>query len=256
MDKQVDILGYVGLGVSAVGAIASVSLGNLLPLSIGSTIGIGCNVFSRKQFNDSLVDTINEQQQTIEKLLDTVKDNHETINETLVNSKADFGNQLEDFKVKVNDLLENHENKLFSEVGRLDIQSQSIKEIVVNLREVENLSQQLRVTPESASFFYERGNSHAKLGNMAGAIADYTEAIKKDTNYAEAYHRRGVLYLESGAKQKAVDDLRKASLLYFEKGEIEGYHQAREMSKNVHQLEAEGNGNRKQMVIGTELFSS
>jgi tetratricopeptide (TPR) repeat protein len=255
MDKQTDVLGYLGLGVSVAGAIASVALNNLLPLSVGSTIGIGCNLFSRKQLEESLVNEINSQQESIETLLSTVQDNHQQLSEALVNNKADVGNQLDDFKGKINESLNEQESKLLSELGRLDAQAQSIREIVVNLQEVENLSQELRVTPESASFFYERGNSHAKLGNVAGAMADYTEAIKKDSTYAQAYHKRGVLYLESGSKQKAVDDLRKASLLYFEKGEIDGYHQAREMSRNIHQLHPEGNGHHKEMVVGTELFA-
>ena len=45
MDKQVDMLGYVGLGVTALGAIASAVTGQIIPLSVASTVGVGCNVF-------------------------------------------------------------------------------------------------------------------------------------------------------------------------------------------------------------------
>lgn len=255
MDKQVDVLGYVGLGVTAVGAIASAITGQVLPLSIGSTIGVGCNVFSRKQSEERLIDEFNNQQQRLETLQNTVEVNHGELKESLVMSKADFGNQVEDLKVKLNDRLTGAKDVLEGEISRLNGEAQEIKDIVSNLRQVEILSQELRVKPDSASFFYERGNSHSKLGNISGAIADYTEAIHKNQDYAQAYHKRGVLYLESGAKQKAVDDLRKASLLYFEQGDIDSYHQAREMSKNVHELHHNGNGAKKELVVGAELFS-
>ncbi|AUC61353.1 hypothetical protein AA637_09405 [Cyanobacterium sp. HL-69] len=255
MDKQVDMLGYVGLGVTALGAIASAVTGQIIPLSVASTVGVGCNVFSRKQSEERLIGAFNAQQQKIESLYTMVEANHGELKEAMVMGKADFGNQIEDLKLGFNERLNNVKDSLDQNVSALNGETKEIKEIVSNLRQVEILSQELRVKPDSASFFYERGNSHSKLGNISGAIADYTEAIKKDGDYAEAYHKRGILYLDSGAKQKAVDDLRKASLLYFEKGEIDSYHQAREMSKNVHEIGSHGNGSNGKMLIGTKLFS-
>ncbi|MBE9222236.1 tetratricopeptide repeat protein [Cyanobacterium stanieri LEGE 03274] len=255
MDKQVDVLGYVGLGVTALGAIASAVTGQVLPLSVASTIGVGCNVFSRKQSEERLVDGFNGQGEKIESLQGIVEANHGELKEAMVMGKADFGNQVEDLKLSLNERLNNIKDSLDQNVSSLNAETKEIKDIVTNLRQVEVLSQELRVKPDSATFFYERGNSHHKLGNVSGAIADYTEAIKKDGNHAQAYHKRGILYLDSGERQKAVDDLRKASLLYFEKGEIESYHQAREMSKNVHELENHGNGSNGKVLIGAKLFS-
>ncbi|MGY6530438.1 MAG: tetratricopeptide repeat protein [Cyanobacterium sp.] len=255
MDKQVDVLGYVGLGVTALGAIASAVTGQIIPLSVASTVGVGCNVFSRKQSEERLIDAFNAQQQKIESLYTMVEANHGELKEAMVMGKADFGNQIEDLKLGFNERLNNVRDSLDQNVSALNAETREIKEIVSNLRQVESLSQELRVKPNSAIFFFERGNSYSKLGNVSGAIADYTEAIKQDRDYAEAYHKRGILYLESGEKQKAVDDLRKASLLYFEKGEIDSYHQAREMSRNVHEISSHGNGSNGKMLIGTKLFS-
>lgn len=61
--------------------------------------------------------------------------------------------------------------------------------------------------------------------------------------------------MEQGMKQKAVDDLRRAALLYFEQGDIESYHQAREMSRNIHEIRTIGNGKAQEMVVGSQLFS-
>lgn len=254
MEKQADVLGYVGLGVTTVGAVASMIMGNVNALAVGATVGVGCNVFSRKQYHEALVDSLNRQEETMASLMAKLEDNHQELSNSLVSFKADFGNQLEDAKTKINYSVIEVNDKLSSEVGRMDAQVKGINEVVNNLQQVENLSQELRVKPESASFFFERANSHYRLGNVAGAIADYTEAINKDSRYAEAYHKRGILFLETGTKQKAVDDLRKASLLYFEKGEIDSYQQAREMSRNIHQLHT--NGVQKEMVLGVELFAN
>ncbi|MBF2055882.1 MAG: tetratricopeptide repeat protein [Cyanobacterium sp. T60_A2020_053] len=256
MEKQADVLGYVGLGVTTVGAVVSAVMGNVVPLSVGATIGVGCNVFSRKQYHETLVDSFNRQEKTIDDLMAKLEENHQELSNSLVSFKADFGNQLDNAKTKLNDSIIDVNDKLSAEVGRIDAQAKSINEVVNNLQQVENLSQELRVKPESASFLFARANSHYRLGNLAGAIADYTEAINKDPRYAEAYHKRGILYLETGTKQKAVDDLRKASLLYFEKGEIDSYRQAREMSRNIHQLHSNGNGVHQEMVVGVELFAN
>lgn len=254
MEKQADVLGYVGLGVTTVGAVISAVMGNVVPLSVGATVGIACNVFSRKQYHEALVDSLNRQEETMASLVAKLEDNHQELSNNLISFKADFGNQLEDTKTKLSDNIIDLNDQLLAEVGRIDAQAKQTNEIVVNLQQIENISQELRVKPESASFFFERANSHYRLGNVAGAIADYTEAINKDSHYAEAYHKRGILFLETGTKQKAVDDLRKASLLYFEKGEIDSYQQAREMSRSIHQLHT--NGVQKEMVLGVELFAN
>lgn len=169
--------------------------------------------------------------------------------------KADLGTSMERLQHSIQELLNSQKADIAQEIKRLDLQHQELNNVVSNLKEVENLSQELRNNADSADFFYQRGVGYEKLGNITGAIEDYTEAIKRDGNMAKAYHKRGVLYLDSNMKQKAVDDLRKAALLYFEQGDIDSYHQAREMSRNIHDLKMEANGKATEMVVGSELFS-
>lgn len=258
MEKQQDILGYVGLGVSAVGAIASLiipSPTNVAVASAGLTVGVGCNVFSRKQQYESIVDGYNQQQETINELTQKIEANHAELNQTLMDYKADFGTSMEKLQQSIQELLNAQKEQISQEVKRLDLQHQELNNVVSNLKDVENLSQELRNNADSADFFYQRGVGYEKLGNFTGAIEDYSEAIKRDSSMAKAYHKRGVLYLDSDMKQKAVDDLRKAALLYFEQGDIDSYHQAREMSRNIHDLKPESNGKAPKMVLGSELFS-
>jgi len=254
MEKKQDIVGYVGLGLSAVGAVVSVITNNIAPASLLLTVGVGCNVISRKQFNDSLVEAYNQQEETIKKLVTTLEANHSELTAKLMENQTDLANRVEKLQLSMQDNLAKQKENINSEITRLELQHQDLNNIVSNIKDLENISQELRSQPDSADFFYQRGLSYEKLGNYAGAIEDYTEA-KKNSSLSKAYHKRGVLYLDSGAKQKAVDDLRKAALLYFEQGDIESYHVAREMSRNIHELRIDTNGNAQEMIIGKKLFA-
>lgn len=254
MEKKQDIVGLTGLGVSVMGVIASVALNNPIFASIPLTIGIGCNFLSRKQFNDSLVEAYNTQQETINELMSKLEANHLKLNNNLIENKTNLANDIEKIQLSIKDSLNKQQKDIGSEIKRLDLQYQDLKNVVDNIKELEDTTQEIRSQPNSADFFYQRGLSFEKLSNYTGAIEDYTEAIKKNPSFAKAYHKRGVLYLDDGAKQKAVDDLRKAALLYFEQGDIDSYHQAREMSRNIHDLRKESNGKVSEMIVGTNLF--
>jgi tetratricopeptide (TPR) repeat protein len=54
-----------------------------------------------------------------------------------------------------------------------------------------------------------------KIGALNAAIADYTEVIRLDPNYAEAYYGRGDAYLEKGDTDKADKDFDQANRLGF-----------------------------------------
>lgn len=248
MEKKQDIVGFAGLGVSVLGVIASIAMNNPVFASIPLTVGVGCNLISRKQLSDSLVESYNQQEETINKLMATLEANNSQLNAKLMENQTDLANRLEKLQLSVRDSLAQQEKNINSEIKRLELQYQDLNNVVSNIKELENVSQELRSQPDSADFFYQRGLSYEKLGNHTGAIEDYTEAIKQDSSLAKAYHKRGVLYLYGEMKQKAVDDLRKAALLYFEQGDIDSYHQAREMSRNIHELRDDSNGSASEMV--------
>jgi hypothetical protein len=60
---------------------------------------------------------------------------------------------------------------------------------------------------------YLRGNAYYRKTEFGRAIADYSEVIALDPDYANAYVLRGTAYEQQGRKQKAVADYRKALAL-------------------------------------------
>ena len=61
--------------------------------------------------------------------------------------------------------------------------------------------------------FYNRGNSKAELGDLQGAIGDYTEAIRVDPTTPQFYYNRGNAYLDLYRFQEALNDFGVASNL-------------------------------------------
>jgi lipoprotein NlpI len=59
---------------------------------------------------------------------------------------------------------------------------------------------------DSAVAHHERGLSYKSKGNFDRAIADFSEAIRLDPNYAEVYYLRGVTYGNKGDLDRAIAD--------------------------------------------------
>jgi tetratricopeptide (TPR) repeat protein len=60
------------------------------------------------------------------------------------------------------------------------------------------------------AFYLHRGNSYSLIGRFDQSIIDYSEAIKLNQNYANAYCNRGSAWLGEGDKDKALIDFNKA----------------------------------------------
>ena len=67
-----------------------------------------------------------------------------------------------------------------------------------------------------ASTFFQRGAVLSLMGNMKGAIKDYSKAIELNPEYAEAYSRRGMAYIMLEKPKKAIQDFTKAMELGLE----------------------------------------
>jgi tetratricopeptide (TPR) repeat protein len=118
----------------------------------------------------------------------------------------------------------------------LQTQHQEMEAVVLEMREIQELSQKMVSNPDSAEFYFNRGLSHERIGDKNKAIEDYATAIRLDANFAPAYHHRGLLNNEIGHRKKAIDDLRKASQLYFAQEDLENYEATKELSKNLYEL--------------------
>jgi lipoprotein NlpI len=68
-----------------------------------------------------------------------------------------------------------------------------------------------RVKPKGrADAYYNRGNAHSAKGDVAAAIADYNEAIKRDPKNAAALTNRGTAHSEKGDADAAFADFGEA----------------------------------------------
>jgi tetratricopeptide (TPR) repeat protein len=99
---------------------------------------------------------------------------------------------------------------------------------------ITDLTEKIRLNPNDAKHYYERGNAYEVKGqNDEGmndksdsseavydaylgqtvcnerAIADYSEAIRLNPNYTDAYLKRALLYKKIGKKDEAISDYNK-----------------------------------------------
>ena len=73
--------------------------------------------------------------------------------------------------------------------------------------------QVLRLQPDFTFALYNKANILCAQRDWKDAISYYTQAIKQDTDFAEAYFNRGLTYIYTGEKEKGMADLSKAGEL-------------------------------------------
>ena len=66
---------------------------------------------------------------------------------------------------------------------------------------------------------FDQALKKAEVGNLKGAIADYTKAIRVDPLFAEAYLNRALLKQKSGDIKGALDDVNKTIIIEPKKGD-------------------------------------
>jgi tetratricopeptide (TPR) repeat protein len=66
---------------------------------------------------------------------------------------------------------------------------------------------------EMPQLYFERGNVFHQMGNLAQALSDYSFAIEKTTNFAQAYCNRGVVHYDLGQFNQALEDYQQALIL-------------------------------------------
>ena len=81
--------------------------------------------------------------------------------------------------------------------------------------------------------YYHQGRSRLRLGYPESAIEAYTEAIRLEDNYAQAYYYRGLAYQELKATASAVKDIQTAAQKFRSQGDLSGYQLATATLKNL-----------------------
>ncbi len=75
---------------------------------------------------------------------------------------------------------------------------------------IADYTQAITINPQYALAYNNRGLAKSNLGDKAGAIADYTQAITINPQYALAYYNRGLAKYESEDKTGAIADYTQA----------------------------------------------
>jgi tetratricopeptide (TPR) repeat protein len=83
-----------------------------------------------------------------------------------------------------------------------------------HMQAINDFSSSFEMNPLNVKTFVNRGTSHAKVGNYAQAVADYDEALKIDPTHASAMHNRAVALTKLGMLQQALDGFSRLIEMY------------------------------------------
>jgi len=75
---------------------------------------------------------------------------------------------------------------------------------------IDNYTKCLRIDPDFAYAYINRGDAYYRLGNYEDAIADFTRALRIDPDEIDAYRNRGVSYNKLGNYEDAIADFTRA----------------------------------------------
>ena len=78
---------------------------------------------------------------------------------------------------------------------------------------IEYLNEAIKLKPDLAEAYNNRGKAYGDLGQRQQAITDYNEAIRLKPDYAHAYNNRGVAYFMQGNYELGCPDAQKACAL-------------------------------------------
>ena len=80
-------------------------------------------------------------------------------------------------------------------------------------RAIQDYDRAIALKPDLAKTYYNRGNAYRAKGDHARAIQDYDKAIALNSELAEAYNNRSDVYRAKGDYDRAMDDDIKAMIL-------------------------------------------
>lgn len=75
---------------------------------------------------------------------------------------------------------------------------------------IQDYNQAIKIKPNDADAYYNRGIAQSDLGDKKSAIEDYSQAIRVNSNYANAYYNRGIAQSDLGDKKAAIQDYTQA----------------------------------------------
>jgi len=73
-------------------------------------------------------------------------------------------------------------------------------------RAIQDFDEAIRINPQYALDYNNRGNAYGNLGQHEKAIHDFDEAIRINPQFASAYYNRGASYYQLGQYERAIED--------------------------------------------------
>ena len=77
-------------------------------------------------------------------------------------------------------------------------------------RAIEDHTKAIELNPDYAEAYFNRGNTYTEKGDFDLAIVDFTKAIELKPDFADVYNNRGMAYTEKGNLDLAIADFTKA----------------------------------------------
>ncbi|MGL5035338.1 MAG: tetratricopeptide repeat protein [Microcystaceae cyanobacterium] len=246
--NTLDVVSAVGL---VGGAIAPFFIQNVAAVSIPIAAAVGIHIYNRRQL---AVEMSQKQETAIAALVGQMNQQQTALTEYLQKSQQETAMQLQQqgqtqakdrqaLSQSLGQQAEMFKQQLAALQGETQQSQDGIKEdhqqlvgVVTVLREMVNHSHTIEADPKSDAY-YQRGLNHQALGDRVEAQRDFSEAIRLNAELAGAYFQRGVIYAEQGNRKPAVEDLRQAAKLYFEQGDLDHYHRARDLGKEFYDLQ-------------------
>ncbi|NEQ24986.1 MAG: tetratricopeptide repeat protein, partial [Microcoleus sp. SIO2G3] len=100
---------------------------------------------------------------------------------------------------------------------------------------IADYEQALKINPNNAMAYYNRGLTRNRLKEHQAAIADYTESIRIQPTFAEAFYNRGLSHFNLDQTEQAIADLQKAAELFQEQGRTTNYQSVLNAIKTIQQ---------------------
>ncbi|OKH21062.1 hypothetical protein NIES593_16665 [Hydrococcus rivularis NIES-593] len=244
-------LDIIALVSAAGGSVASLVFQQVAFAAIPLSASVAFHVFNRKQLMTQMADSqqvaIAQLNQQISQQLSGVQKSIAELNQFQQKSVAQLSQQTQAHQASLDTLsgqlgelqkftanLNQETHKLNDFDRALESQQKQLEAVVLEMREIQEITQKMSANPNSAEFYFQRGFSQERLGDKQKAIEDYSEAIRLDPTYANAYFHRGMLNKDIGHRKMAVEDFRKAAKYFLEQGDIGNYQKARNLSQGMH----------------------
>lgn len=98
---------------------------------------------------------------------------------------------------------------------------------------IADFSQAVRLKRDYTTAYYNRGTVYASTGNVRAALADYTQVIALKPNNAAVRYSRGLLRANTGDRAGAIADFQQAAALFKQEGNTLFYQKAQDYIKQL-----------------------